>query len=61
MKFISTKEKVFGLKEEVLLGEGVVNKVDGSPLSFWVGTQEDLDLTLPKDENTLYLVKEATL
>lgn len=28
------------------------------PLSFWIGTQAELDLVLDKDANTVYMVKE---
>ena len=41
------------------LSGDVLNENDSTSLKFWVGTQEEYDLVLEKDAQTLYLVKEA--
>jgi hypothetical protein len=35
----------------------VLNVNDGEELSFWLGSQEELDLILERDHNTIYLVR----
>ena len=35
----------------------VINVNDGEELSFWLGSQEELDLILERDPNTVYLVR----
>lgn len=35
----------------------VLNVNDGEELSFWLGSQEELDLILERDPNTIYLVR----
>ena len=35
----------------------VLNVNDGEKLSFWLGSQEELDLILKRDLNTIYLVR----
>ena len=35
----------------------VINVNDGEELSFWLGSQEELDLILERDPNTIYLVR----
>lgn len=35
----------------------VLNVNDGEELSFWLGSQEELDLILKRDLNTIYLVR----
>lgn len=35
----------------------VINVNDGEELSFWLGSQEELDLILERDLNTIYLVR----
>ena len=35
----------------------VLNVNDGEELSFWLGPQEELDLILKRDLNTIYLVR----
>ena len=35
----------------------VLNVNDGEELSFWLGSQEELDLILERDLNTIYLVR----
>ena len=38
---------------------GSINENGLTPLKFWVGTQEEYDLTIDKDPTTLYVVKES--
>lgn len=39
---------------------GSINENGSTPLKFWVGTQEDYDLIIDKDPETLYVVKETS-
>lgn len=38
-----------------------VNENGGTPLKFWVGTQEEYELVLEKDPQTLYLIKDTPI
>lgn len=37
----------------------LINTNGSTPLKLWVGSQEELDLVIPKDSTTIYMVEEA--
>jgi len=42
-------------------GDTIIDQRTQLALKMWTGTQAEYDAVTTKDENTLYLVKEATL
>ena len=50
-------EWLLSLKGDKGYSTTVINVNDGEELSFWLGSQEELDLILERDPNTVYLVR----
>ena len=57
----SDKSSLVDAINEILSRNGgtatVLNANDGEELSFWLGSQEELDLILERNLNTIYLVR----